>query len=134
MGARLMSIKAAPENGEQVRPIIEQTGKGDLLCHESTSGRWFRSSLPFVKKELEWLNKKCENKEYDTIGLDELFRALGLYSVSQFMVYGWRLNDLPFRTELFDSKMHENGYLGMNEPVLVIQATRPAIKDYYKEV
>lgn len=133
MGARLVSIKAKPENGGRVRPIIEQTGKGELLCYESTSGRWFRSSEEFVKKELEWLNKKCEDEEYDTIGVDELFRGLKLYSVSQYFSYGWRLDTAPFRTQIFKYKLYLNGYLDMEEPVLYIYSTIPAVKDYYKE-
>lgn len=133
MGARLVSIMAKPEKGDKVRPIIEQTGNGELLCYESTSGRWFRSSEESVKNELEWLNKKCEDNEYDTIGVDELFRSLKLYSINQYCNYGWRLNTAPFRSPIFKYKLYLNGYLDMEEPVLCIYTIIPAVKDYYKE-
>ena len=133
MGARLVSITAKPENGGRVRPIIEQTGKGDLLCYESTSGRWFRSSEEFVKNEIKKLNDSCENKDVNIIGVDELFSALKLYSISKYMEYGWRLNTLPFKAKIFETKLYQNGYQDMSEPVLCIYSTIPAVRNYYKE-
>ena len=133
MGARLVSIKAKPENGGSVRPIIEQTGKGDLLCYESNSGRWFRSSEEFVKKVIDQLNKESLFDDYDTISMDELFIGLKLYLNSAYYDYGWKLNKLPFREEIFKLKLYNDGFHGMDEPVLCISSTTPAVKDYYKE-
>lgn len=133
MGARLVSIMAKPEKGDKVRPIIEQTGQGELLCYESVSGRWFRSSQESVETAIHTLNQKCENPEYNTIGMDELFDALKLYLISKYIDYGWRLNTIPFRSPLFKTKLYQNGFHDMDEPVLCIYSIIAAVKDYYKE-
>lgn len=133
MGARLVNIKANPENGEQVRPIIEQTGKGDLLCYENSSGRWFRSSQDFVNDVIKMMNDRSEKNEENLICLNDLLDSLGLYSISKYYEYGWRLNRLPFASKFLKTRMFENGFQGMNEPVFVITSIIPVMKDYYKE-
>ena len=132
MGARLVSIKAQDNAQNKVRPIIEQTRNGDLLCYESTTGRWFRSSEKAVRSSIDLLNgiTTDDNKSY--IGVDTLLNCLDLYGTVD-QRYGWRLHTIPFDMNLFKIKIYQNGFQDMEEPVLVIYSTIPAIRDYDKE-
>lgn len=42
-------------------PSVEETGRGDMLCYESFSGRWFRSSEENVKQAIEKFKKLFED-------------------------------------------------------------------------
>lgn len=71
------------EEDEKTRPVsVEETGFGDILCLESFSGRWFRSSVESVEQachDLDTIYKHdFEEKGYAARTLNELYSLLGI--------------------------------------------------------
>lgn len=58
----------------------ELTGKGDLLCYEGYSGRWFRSSEEAVKEAEEEYNLRFKDGDY--LSFNDLYELLGIKSSS----------------------------------------------------
>lgn len=68
---------------EKTKPVsVEETGFGDVLCLESFSGRWFRSSVESVEQachDLDTIYKHdMEEKGYSARTLNELYFLLGI--------------------------------------------------------
>ena len=64
------------KDSEIVHQIAEETGKGDLLCYEGYSGRWFRSN----KKAVEEAEREFSNwfKEGEYLCLNDFYDLLGI--------------------------------------------------------
>lgn len=71
-------------------PSVEETGRGDLLCYEGYSGRWFRSSEEAVKRAIAKLNEKFENGEY--LSLNDFYELLGIETTHFGFQFGWAPN------------------------------------------
>lgn len=140
--AKLKPIKANPSLREQVsysstygsQPMIEKTGHGELLCYESLSGRWFRTSETEVMRVTKELNKMIQT-DLMAIRVNDFFQLLGLYSTGQYNDYEFRAIDLPPWGDLFEVDIHEDGYKNYHgEPVLSINITVKPVKRYSEEV
>lgn len=71
-------------------PCIEITGKGDLLCLEGYSGRWFRSTKEAVEEAQEMVKVMHEEGQY--ISMNDYYGLLGI-SMTQFgNEFGWPSN------------------------------------------
>ena len=130
--ARLVAVKADKwKSGDRSRPIIELTKFGKLLCYEKCSGRWFRSDRWHVEDALAQLQGLYENNI--CVNLNDFYNLLGIYDTNRGSIYGWSSAIHGERTELFTLNLIENGFMTMDEPVLVITPTVFPEKDY-KEV
>ena len=88
-------------------PSVEETERGDLLCFEGWSGRWFRSSEEAVHRAFDELNERFCEGEY--VCLNDLYELLGIAKTHFGNRFGWAANpdyyDSPIDWEgtLFDA-------------------------------
>lgn len=67
------------------------TPKGNTLCMDSISGRYFRSDIDKIKKVINELNRQMTHQNY--ISLDEFYSEIGLESTKNSSYLGWNLDD-----------------------------------------
>lgn len=93
------------------------TPKGNTLCMDSISGRYFKSDLDTIRKAVNELNRVMTYENY--ISLDEFYHKIGLDPIKNSNRLGWKLDDglieLEFPTCLTDD----------DEPCVVIDYTAP---------
>jgi len=77
-------------------PSVEETGRGDLLCFEGFSGRWFRSSEEDVKRAVSMFRRRFLNGEY--LSLNDLYDLLGIERTRFGNTWGWA-NDPDYQDE-----------------------------------
>ena len=89
------------------------TSKGNSLCKDSLSGRYFRSDVNEIKKAVNKLNREMTYQNY--ISLDEFYFEIGLESTDISSRMGWNLDrgliDIDFGACVTDD----------GEPCLVIE-------------
>lgn len=68
-------------------PSVEETGRGDLLCYEGYSGRWFRSDEVAVNEGIKRFNSRWKSGEY--LGLNDLYHEFGIARTHFGNQYGW---------------------------------------------
>ena len=76
------------------RPVsVEETGKGDILCLEAFSGRWFRSSEEAVNDAIRDLDTvyhhDFEQHGFAYAGLNDLYSLLGIQTTYFGEQVGW---------------------------------------------
>lgn len=129
MASKLVAIKANPAlAADRSKPIIELTKYGKLLCYEKCGGRWFRSSQWHVEDALAQFQGLYEN--YICISLNDLYELFGIYTTNRGRIYGWNAALNEFGAQLFKLDLIENGFMTMDEPVLVITPLITPEKDY----
>lgn len=101
-------INKNPVSNSQV--II--TSKGNTLCRESLSGRYFKSDIDTIKKVVNELNRKMTYNNY--VSLDEFYYELGLDSTKNSSRLGWNLDSGLIELD-FDTCLADN-----DEPCIVI--------------
>lgn len=78
--------------------------KGDALCYDSVSGRYFKSDIDLIKKAVIKLNHQLLNDMYIT--LNELYYELGLAPIKIGDNLGWDVDDgyieLNYSSQLAD--------------------------------
>lgn len=121
--ARLLALKATPN----LRPVIELTRNGNLLCYEQCGSRWFRSSKWCVEDALSQFQGLYEN--IDCVDLNDLYETLGICTTSKGSLYGWN-SAIHGSGMLLGIDYKEDGFSGMHEPVLVIYPNKLPEKDY----
>ena len=67
------------------------TEKGNTLCYDAISGRYFTSDIEKLKHTENELNKRLLSEMY--IGLNDLYYELGLRCTDQGNELGWNIND-----------------------------------------
>jgi hypothetical protein len=82
------------------------TGKGNTLCFDMFSKRYFRSDIDKIKRAENEMNKKMLNNEY--ISLNEFYQELGLSPMPIGWQLGWRI-DKGFIDLYFSSQLDEDG-------------------------
>lgn len=65
------------------------TKKGNTLCQDCISGRYFRSDLDTIRKVVNELNRKMMTENY--ISLNEYYDAIGLDHIKDGDNLGWRI-------------------------------------------
>lgn len=93
------------------------TGKGDTLCFDMFSKRYFKSDIDKIKRIENELNKKMLNNEY--ISLNEYYEELGIMPMPIGYQLGWRV-DKGFMELYFSSQLDENG-----NPCLTVDFNNP---------
>lgn len=129
-----LSLRESVTTSQEFRPIIEKTGRGNLLCYEAVGGRWFRSSETEVMRVVDNLNHMIQN-DIMAIQVNDWLQLLGLYVTGQFNGYELRAIDIPPWTDLFIADLRIEGYKYFkDEPVLVINVSTKPVKRYSEEV
>jgi hypothetical protein len=93
------------------------TPKGNTLCMDSISGRYFKSDIDTIKKVVNELNRIMTYENY--ISLDEFYHKLGLESIKSSHRLGWKLEDGLIELD-FSSCLTDN-----DEPCVVVDYTAP---------
>ena len=65
------------------------TEKGNTLCRDSISGRYFKSDIDKIKKVVNELNRQLIHQNY--ISLNEFYYELGLDSTKNGSYLGWNM-------------------------------------------
>jgi len=104
-------LKAHPVDEKQV--II--TGKGEILCYDSLSGRYFKSSMETVRKAQNDFNFRLMNEMYRSV--NEFYDLLGLEPTATGNEMGWA-TDFGLLDIHFDTKIASGDYEG--QPCLVL--------------
>lgn len=89
------------------------TGKGDTLCYDTVSGRYFKSDIDKIKKAKNELNHNLISEMY--ISLNEFYAEVGLTPVELGEMLGWNVDD-GLIDICFSSQLAEDG-----TPCLVMQ-------------
>lgn len=91
-------IKKNPVGNKEV--II--TSKGETLCYDSISGRYFKSDIDKIRKAENDLNRRMRDDMY--ISLNDFYYEMGLATTSMGDDLGWNIDsgyiDLDFSTQL----------------------------------
>lgn len=78
------------------------TGKGETLCYDSLSGRYFKSDVDKIKKAENVINHRMLSEMY--VSLNELYYELGLEGVKLGDMLGWHVDkgcfDIGFSSQL----------------------------------
>lgn len=97
-------------------PVINReviiTDKGDTLCFDAVSGRYFKSDIEKLKKAVNELNRRMRDEMY--ISLNEFYYEIGLNSIGIGDELGWNI-DNGYIEPSFSSQLAEDG-----TPCLVI--------------
>lgn len=67
------------------------TAKGDTLCYDNISGRYFKSDIDFINNVKNVLNQRLISEMY--ISLNEFYYELGLKPIQIGNELGWNMND-----------------------------------------
>lgn len=97
-------------------PVVDSeviiTGKGEVLCYEVTSGRYFKSNINHIRRELNDLSYSLLHDQMVT--LNEVYYALDLRGTTTGDLMGWDINDGSLKP-CFSSQLSED-----DVPCLVI--------------
>ena len=70
---------------------IITTSKGDTLCMDAISGRYFKSDIDIIKKAVNELNRQMTHHNY--ISLNELYNEIGLEPIKTGDSLGWNIDN-----------------------------------------
>lgn len=105
-----ISQKRIDENPVSKNEVII-TGKGEMLCYDTLSGRYFKSDIETLRRIQNDFNHEMMSSMW--VSLNDLYFAMGLSTVKIGDELGWTVDELlDFR---FSSKLTDNG-----EPCLVL--------------
>lgn len=113
------------EDSIRKNPVEEvlTTGRGDYLCYDELSGRYFNSTIEDVKHVINLANELLI-KGQNFISLNELYTMMGLPSIELGKDIGWNVDNLiePYTS----SHLASNGH-----PCLVLAFENTPHADYY---
>jgi hypothetical protein len=98
--------------------------KGDTLCYDVISGRYFKSDINTLKKAENELNRRMRNDMY--ISLNEFYYEIGLSGTTVGEGLGWHI-DSGYIELYFSSQLADDG-----TPCLVMGYSIEPRYDYYK--
>lgn len=102
-------------------PVVQSqvvfTGNGDVLCYDSLSGRYFKSSVEKIRKAQNDINELLINEMYAS--LNDFYDCIGLEHTSLGRDLGWNIDStrslqIDFDTTLTDEKAE---YQGINSGI-----------------
>ena len=100
------------------------TNKGDTLCYDVISGRYFKTDIEKLKKIENELNRKMLVESY--ISLNDFYYEIGLESLDIGSDLGWNIKD-GLIDLCFSSQLTQD-----NTPCLVVNYRLAPKSDYYK--
>jgi hypothetical protein len=96
-------IKKNPPSANEV--II--TGKGEVLCYDSQTGRYFKSSIEEIRQAVNLLNMQLMNEHF--VPLNDLYFALGIKETKLGEDLGWKVEDglieIKFSTQFSEDEV-----------------------------
>lgn len=99
------------------------TGKGETLCYDSISGRYFKSDMERLKKAANEMNRRMISEM--NISLNDFYAEIGLNEIIIGDNIGWDINkgliELGFSSQLADD----------GTPCLVLDFRNPPSYEYY---
>lgn len=101
-------MKSDPVSNQEV--VL--TGKGEVLCYDSISGRYFKSDMNELQKAENIFNKNLLSENY--CPLNDFYDELGLDPIEVGDYVGWNIND-GLMDLYFTTQFADNG-----EPCLVV--------------
>lgn len=100
------------------------TGKGEALCYDAITGRYFKSNIDIIKKAVNELNQRMINEMF--IPLNDFYYEIGLNNTKIGDDLGWHIDcgliDLDYGSQLTDD----------GTPCLVIDYRVAPMYDYAK--
>lgn len=107
-------------------PVSKQevlvTAKGETLCYDSLSGRYFKSDMEVLKRATNELNRRMLSEDY--ISLNDFYDEIGLSYTKIGEDIGWRV-DKGFIELVFSSQLASDG-----TPCLVLDYQVAPYYDY----
>ena len=100
------------------------TNKGETLCYDAISGRYFKSDMDRLRKAENEINRRLLRDEY--ISLNEFYYEIGLGETKMGNDLGWNIGK-GFVTFNFSSQLAEDG-----TPCLVLDFEVAPVYDYYR--
>lgn len=100
------------------------TNKGDTLCYDSISGRYFKSDVDKIKKAENVLNHTMICNDY--CSLNEFYDEIGLDATEMGSAIGWSINSGLFEI-YFTSQITEDG-----QPCIVVNFDIPPTYNFDK--
>ena len=107
----------AKDRVEDKPVIINRSGKGDFLCYDMLSGRYFESDIDKIQKVVNEMNYKLLND--NILSLNELYYELGIKGTSYGAEQGWVV-DKGLIEVSFSSILSED-----DEPCIVLHFDNP---------
>lgn len=102
------------------------TPRGNTLCFEAVSGRYFKSDLEMIRRAENAINKQMIDDMY--VSLSDFYDELGLDHTAISDELGWKLDDGMVEL-IFSSQIADDG-----TPCIVVDYRVPPKYDYYKFV
>lgn len=102
------------------------TSKGNTLCMDSITRRYFRSDLDKVKKVVNELNRQMITQNY--VSLNEFYYAIGMDGIKNGSLLGWNVSDGFIELD-YSTTLAEN-----DEPCIVIDFETAPYYDFDKFV
>lgn len=96
------TLKQNPVNTKEV--II--TGKGEMLCYDTLSGRYFKSDVEKIRQTLNKVSRDLMNDMF--IPLNDIYYELGLKGTKMGDMVGWHIDDGLIEPR-FSSHLAEDG-------------------------
>jgi hypothetical protein len=101
------------------------TGKGDTLCYDTISGRYFKSDIEKIRKIVNDLNLRLRDE--NSISLNEFYYEFGLDSIKIGDDIGWNISINGYIEPHFSSQLASDG-----TPCLVLDYMCGPIYDFHK--
>jgi hypothetical protein len=102
--AKMAEDRRCKEPENQGNVIL--TGKGDVLCYDMYSGRYFKSEMDEINAILNELNYKL--MQDNLLALNDFYDALGLQPIITGYDHGWNVDDGLIKI-YFTSTLADNG-------------------------
>lgn len=102
--AKIAEDRRCKEPENQGNVIL--TGKGDVLCYDMYSGRYFKSDMDEINAILNELNYKL--MQDNLLALNDFYDALGLQPITTGYEHGWNVDDGLIKI-YFTSTLADNG-------------------------
>ena len=112
------------ENNPVSKNEIIVTKKGETLCYETISGRYFKSDIDSIEKSVNEINRRLLNDMY--ISLNEFYDSIGLDHISIGEDLGWNIDTGLIDIE-WSSQITDDG-----NPCIVINYVHTPKYGYYK--
>ena len=78
------------DNNPVLKDKIVITSKGNTLCRDSISGRYFRSDLETLRKNINEINRRLMIENF--ISLNEYYSSIGLDGIKEGDILGWDIS------------------------------------------
>ena len=109
--------KSRVENNPVTKSEVIVTERGNTLCYDYYSGRYFNSDIDKIKKAVNEINRRLISEDY--ISLTEFYSELGLSPTKVSDEIGWNLDDGLIEV-YFSSQLADDG-----RPCIVVDYENP---------